>query len=233
MSTPQKIVSVTIFAIAMAFLETSVVIYMRELYYPEGFAFPLKLLQPYILNTEIFRELATLFMLAALGIIAGKNNIERFAYFIFSFAVWDIFYYVFLKLVLNWPGSMITWDILFLIPTTWVGPVLAPVINSVMMIWLAMIILFKPLVKISITSWSILISGSLLVLYSYTEEYSFFILRQFSLGDLLTGTNSSEVMTYACTFVPHYFNWYIFGAGAIAHFVAILLIKKGKNGLRS
>jgi membrane protein implicated in regulation of membrane protease activity len=57
------------------------------------------------------------------------------------FAIWDIFYYIFLWLLIGWPESFFTWDILFLLPVTWVGPVLAPVINSLTMIVLAGLIL--------------------------------------------------------------------------------------------
>jgi len=101
--------------------------------------------------TEIFREAATLIMLVGIGIIAGRNSSERFAWFLYSFAVWDIFYYVFLKLLLNWPESFMTWDILFLIPVTWVGPVIAPVIVSITMIAFALIILYSNQKSIPVT----------------------------------------------------------------------------------
>jgi len=101
--------------------------------------------------TEIFWEAATLIMLVGIGIIAGRNSSERFAWFLYSFAVWDIFYYVFLKLLLNWPESFMTWDILFLIPVTWVGPVIAPVIVSITMIAFALIILYSNQKSIPVT----------------------------------------------------------------------------------
>ncbi len=101
--------------------------------------------------TEIFREAATLIMLVGIGIIAGRNSSERFAWFLYSFAVWDIFYYIFLKLLLNWPESFMTWDILFLIPATWVGPVIAPVIVSITMIAFALIILYSNQKSIPVT----------------------------------------------------------------------------------
>ena len=129
---------VIIFSIAMAFLESAVVVYIREIYYPEGFNFPLKLIDNHIAITELLRELATVIMLIAIAVLAGKNSYERFAYFILSFAIWDIFYYVFLKMILNWPLSFLEWDVLFLLPYTWVGPVIAPIINSILMIILAL-----------------------------------------------------------------------------------------------
>ena len=101
----------SIFGIAMGLLESAVVVYLRELYYPEGFAFPLKPMGPTLILTEILREAATLVMLMAIGVLAGRTRTERFGYFIFTFAVWDIFYYLFLKLLLNWPESLLTWDV--------------------------------------------------------------------------------------------------------------------------
>ena len=89
-----RIVWLAVFAVAMGFLEGIVVIYLRELYYPQGFDFPLKLMPPELVSIEWIREITTLIMLAAVGIIAGKNNLQRLMYFLFAFGVWDIFYYV-------------------------------------------------------------------------------------------------------------------------------------------
>ena len=88
---------VLLFSIAMGFLESAVVIYLRKIYYPNGFSLPLVAIDKDILLTELLREAATIIMLLTVGIIAGKTKVSRFAYFIFCFGVWDIFYYVFLK----------------------------------------------------------------------------------------------------------------------------------------
>ena len=107
---------VSVFGIAFGLVESAVVVYIREMYYPEGFNFPLKAISSRVITTELWREAATILMLIAIGVLAGKNAVQRFAYFLISFAVWDIFYYVFLKLFISWPESFLTWDILFLIP---------------------------------------------------------------------------------------------------------------------
>src|ERR1043165_7307459 len=132
----------TLFSIAMGFLESSVVIYLRALFYPHGFEFPLVLMPNYMAAVELLREAATIIMLASIGIIAGRNTAQRFAFFVYSFAVWDIFYYLFLKLTLGWPPALLTWDILFLIPMLWVGPGITPCIVSLTMILLTLIIIF-------------------------------------------------------------------------------------------
>ncbi|MFH0865087.1 MAG: hypothetical protein V1904_02760 [Bacteroidota bacterium] len=216
---------VGIFSIAMAFLETAIVIYLRKLYYPEGFSFPLIVIDFDIAVTEFLRELATLVMLAGIGVIAGKKNIERFAYFIFSFAVWDIFYYAFLKVILNWPESFLTWDILFLIPTVWVGPVLAPLINSLTMILLAFCIIYfvenKGKALLNLMEWTLLIAGSVLVIFAYTREFSAFLLAKYSLPEIFDFSNKNEIIDYACSYIPVYFNWWIFLAGELMHVVAI------------
>lgn len=137
-STTRTIFWVTIFSIAMAYFESSVVVYLRMIYYPEGFSFPLKLMTDTALYIELGRELSTIIMLAAIGWISGRNIFERILYFFFSFGVWDIFYYVWLKVFLNWPSSLLEDDILFLIPIPWVGPVIAPVIVSVIFIGAAL-----------------------------------------------------------------------------------------------
>jgi len=224
----KTILWITIFSIAMAFMEAAVVVYLRALYYPEGFEFPLKIIDYNIAITEFFREIATLIMLAGIGIIAGRKNIEKFAFFIFSFAVWDIFYYIFLKIILNWPESFLTWDILFMVPVTWVGPVIAPVINSLTMIFLAgCIICFiekKGNVKIGKIEWMLLIAGSFIIIISYTEEYIAYMLDKFSFCEILGVTYNDNILKYACSFIPKYFNWYIFVIGCLIHIVAIFII---------
>ena len=89
-----RIITLAVFAIAMAFLEAAVVVYLRELYYPEGFSFPLKMIPPKIYTIELGREAATIMMLAAVGWFSGRNFKSRFAGFAMAFGVWDIFYYL-------------------------------------------------------------------------------------------------------------------------------------------
>ena len=79
---------------------------------------------------ELGREVATIAMLAAFGLVMGRNFNERMAAFAIAFGLWDISFYAFLKMMIHWPESLNTWDILFLIPLPWIGPVLAPVLVS-------------------------------------------------------------------------------------------------------
>ncbi|HNW97036.1 MAG TPA: hypothetical protein PKK00_01335 [Bacteroidales bacterium] len=224
---------VTLFAIAMGFMETAVVVYLREMYYPNGFSFPLKIIDYNIAITEFFREIATLIMLIAIGIIAGRKNTERFAFFIYAFAIWDIFYYIFLKVILNWPESLLTWDILFMVPVTWVGPVIAPVINSLTMILLAFIIIHftekNGDAKINKYEWMLLITGSLVIIFSYTQEYMSYMLNKFSFAEMLGISGKQEVINYACNFIPKYFNWYIFCLGELMNLSAIYLFAKNNK----
>jgi len=220
---------VILFAIAMGFLESVVVIYLRTIYYPEGFAFPLKLIGQKIALTEILREAATLVMLIFISMIATKKWVERFAFFLLAFAVWDVFYYIFLKLLLNWPLSWFTWDILFLIPFLWAGPVAAPVINSITMIMLAILIFWstdKPVMAdFYVSEWLLLLFGSLLTIFTYVLPYLSFMLQRFSISDVFS-FNNSELQIYALKFVPYRFNWWIFGLGELMFVAVIVLFSK-------
>ena len=129
----KKILWVMIFAVAMALVESAVVVYLRELHYPEGFRFPLKLIIDKTVIVELYREIATVIMLLSIGALVGKIFWERFAYFLIAFGVWDIFYYIWLKVFIDWPASLFEWDILFLIPFPWIGPVIAPVSIALLM----------------------------------------------------------------------------------------------------
>ncbi len=111
------------FAAAFGWVEAAVVVYLRELVYPEGFDFPLRLLRSDLAIVELIREAATLVMLAAVGVAAACTAWGRFGLFALSFGVWDLAYYLGLYAALGWPPSLATWDVLFLIPGVWTGPV--------------------------------------------------------------------------------------------------------------
>lgn len=165
---------VAVFSIAFAFVEASVVIYLRALYYPEGFAFPLKVLPAGYLRVEIAREAATIIMLGAVGVIAGRRPWQRFGFFLFAFGIWDIAFYLWLLGTIGWPGSLLDWDILFLIPLPWIGPVIAPLAISLLMtVCGAMLVTrsagdrgFHP----GALSWGLGVVATVLVLYSFTAD---------------------------------------------------------------
>lgn len=209
---------VVAYAVAMAFLESTVVVYLRELFYPNGFSFPLAEMDSRLAVTEILREAATLIMLVAVAVIAGKRFTERFAWFIFAFGVWDIFYYIFLWLLIGWPGSLMEWDVLFLIPVTWTGPVITPVIISLIMILLALLLLFypgkPPYFKLSGWHWVLLIAGSLVVITAFAWDYSAFILQQYSIRELINLPDNEGLFRFSLSYVPVKFNWPLFTAGA-------------------
>jgi hypothetical protein len=168
------LLSYFVFGAAMAYLEAAIVVYLRFLYYPRGFHFPLVQIPPFVALTEIGREAATIVMLWFAARMAGQNFKERFALFIYSFGVWDIFYYVWLKVLLNWPQSWLEWDILFLIPLPWVGPWLAPVIVSLGFIAAAWLIINRPQKFsdkiLSKGEWIIEISAAALILLTFFWE---------------------------------------------------------------
>jgi len=142
-----RTVWVVLFAVALAYIESAVVVYLRALFYPDGFTFPLDSVLAddrwmRFLYIEVAREVATLVVLLAGSILMGFNRQTRWAFFLVVFAVWDIFYYVWLKVLLDWPASVLDWDILFLIPLIWAGPVLAPVLVSLVMLAAAARILY-------------------------------------------------------------------------------------------
>jgi hypothetical protein len=122
----RRYVLLGLFSVAMAALEAIVVIYLRQLYYPQGFSFPLAPASLPIVFTEWLREATTIVMLFIMGESRRQRIPQGFFCFLYAFAMWDIFYYVWLKILINWPPSLLTWDLLFLIPVPWVSPVLAP-----------------------------------------------------------------------------------------------------------
>jgi hypothetical protein len=168
------VLNATAYAVAMAYLESAIVVYLRRLYYPKGFDFPLVIIDVPTLLIEVGRETATMVMLATVGMAAGRTKVGKCAYFLYLFGVWDIFYYVWLKVFLDWPASLFTWDVLFLIPVPWVGPVLAPVTVALTMIGMALVLLYLeqrgPVLRAGKTVWLAQIVASLIVIVSFTMD---------------------------------------------------------------
>lgn len=230
MSIARIILWLTVFSVAMGYLESAVVVYLRDIYYPEGFSFPIKVFSEEIFITELLRETSTLAMLFSVAYIGGKNFYQRLANFIFCFAVWDIFYYAGLKLLLGWPESFLTWDILFLIPVIWAAPVFAPLICALTMILLAVCIWYFEEkgreIKINFTEWSLLIAGSCLMIVTFLWDYTALIVNDgflFELKNLRSNKIFTEILT---NHVPVDFHWGIFMAGELLLLSAIIFFCK-------
>jgi len=131
----RTLVVALLFGVAMAWMEAATVVYLRA---------HLGRMEPYQVNpmpgvnwwesTELVRELATLIMLATAGWLAGKTWRSRLGFFLVMFGIWDIFYYVFLHIICGWPKGLLDWDILFLLPLPWWGPVIAPMLIAGLMV---------------------------------------------------------------------------------------------------
>ncbi len=201
---PLALAVLAVFAVAMAYMEAAIVVYLRQLYYPDGFAFPLVVIEGDILLIEIGREFCTLVFLAALSWFAGRRTAERFAMFCLAFALWDIFYYLWLKVMIGWPESLFTRDLLFLIPLPWIGPVLSPLLVSLSLIIGSVMILLRlgrgGVFRPNPREWIIAVGGALLILLSY-------------MLDLDAGLGSG---------LPAPYRWELLAAGIASGFYALM-----------
>ena len=140
--TKSQLLILAAFGIAFGFVEAAAVAYLRA-----ALGFPLNCnpvitqqaqlatsLSHTLLTIEFFRELATLVMLLAVSLIAAPKLKECWAVFLWIFAFWDIFYYVWLWLTVRWPSSLITPDVLFLIPVPWLSQIWFPILVSLLSI---------------------------------------------------------------------------------------------------
>ena len=204
-----------LYGIAMGALEAVVVVYLRQIYYPLGFEFPLKAMDPRMVSIEILREAATLLMLVSIGAIAGRTRLEKFVFFLFSFGVWDVFYYAGLKLLLGWPASFLTWDILFLIPITWAGPVLAPMISSLTMMGLSFCLneVEKKGGRVRGREWAAIFAGAAMIFSAFVWDFA---------GLMLKG----RLPESAATYVPMAFQWPLYLCGEIVIIGAMVFIWK-------
>jgi len=141
-----RLAAVAVWAAAFAVVEAMVVYYLRKLFalqFGSTYADRIVGFPPAYLRHEQVREAATIVMLLAVGYLAGRGWWQRLAYFLFAFGLWDIGYYVALKVMLDWPASLGTRDILFLLPGTWWAPVWQPVLASCAFIAAALLILWR------------------------------------------------------------------------------------------
>ena len=208
------VAALIVFGISFGYVEAAVVEYLRAIYNPLRLQLhpkrPADDLFPLIslsqlqdaggehdrrLHTELAREAATLVMLACVALAGTRNRRQWLAAFLIAFGVWDISFYGGLKILLNWPASLLTWDILFLLPVPWVGPVLSPILVSLSMIAAGLIVLRRDLQgtlpPFRWFQWALIFSGGLVVILAFTWDF-----RNTSSGGM-----------------PNPFNWPLFVAG--------------------
>ena len=209
---------VVTFAAGMAWVEAACVYYLRvmvdrvEPYQPD----PLPI-RGILGEVELVREGATLLMLAMTGMLAGRTWRARLGYAAIAFGAWDILYYVFLRIISGWPASLFDWDILFLLPLPWWGPVLAPVsIASLMIVWGTLVTQWQdgiPAACFTGASWAVSGAGVLLTLGVFMADS----IRALP-GELDT---VRQVL-------PTAFNWPVFGAA-----LALIATPLAHTGWRS
>ena len=130
----RKLIWVAVYAVAMAYVEAAAVVYLRRIY---GISDLLRDVAPYdarLAAVELGREAATLVMILAVGLAAGRSVQARLGFAGVAFGTWDIVYYGWLRIMLGWPDSLLASDLLFLIPLPWWGPVLSPVLVALLSI---------------------------------------------------------------------------------------------------
>ncbi len=120
-----------------------------------------------ILKIELGREAATIVMLAAVAAASGLRWLPAFA---LLFGVWDLVFYAALKFLIGWPASLWTWDLLFLIPVPWIGPVIAPSIVALSLVIGGVLALTRPAVP-SKAAFSLILIGAAVVIVAFTWDW--------------------------------------------------------------
>ncbi|MFK7768057.1 MAG: hypothetical protein AB8B55_12610 [Mariniblastus sp.] len=197
------LVLLTSFAIAMALLEAAVVVYMRRLYYPENplELFPLHFLNSYDPSLELSREIATIVMIVTVALLAERKNLTRaFAAFVFVFGTWDLFYYVWLKVLMDWPRTWLEWDVLFLIPMIWLGPWICPaLIATLFIVWGGWVLRSSVEVTLTLRGLVIFSTGAILGLVTFMQPAGSVMIAE--------GTNSLAALS---EYTPGQFWWWLF-----------------------
>jgi len=203
---------VILFAVAMAWMEAATVVYLRTLVgrIDPYQATPLPML-PHLTSAELVREAATLVMLVTIGWLTGRTWRSRLGYAIIAFGVWDILYYLFLRVIVGWPRSIWDWDVLFLIPLPWWGPVIAPVLIAAMMVLGGTLVsqFDRPGQPVwpGRLSWALNVAGVFLALYVFMAD---------AIGALGSGVEAVRAV------LPARFNWPLFLAALVLMAAPIL-----------
>jgi hypothetical protein len=222
-SLTRVLVGLLLFGVSFGYIEAAVVVYLRTIYDPirerlnpdigNGDLFPLIRMAEleaegdvhvHRLGVEVGREAMTLILLVAAGLLVGRNFHQWFASFMITFGLWDIFYYVFLKMLIDWPASLFTWDILFLIPLPWTGQVIAPILVSIALISAGLAMWYREWtgrpMRIRWYHWITSIIGGFIIIVAFCWDY-----RNIMDGGL-----------------PNPFNWPMFFAGLLLGLAAFV-----------
>jgi len=194
--TTGKTALIVLFAIAFAAIESAVVHYLHMHFFPGGFRFPLPEWDEHFIAVEAGREVATVVVMFTVAFLAHPQWWGRFAWFMLIFGVWDIFYYIWLMVFENWPESLFTVDLLFLVPAPWAGPVISPVLVSLGLILSGGLLLAgldRGRGGPTRSTWSLTLAGWLVILAAFLWE-----------APRILETNDAGP-----------FNWWIFGTGML------------------
>lgn len=208
-------VVVLVFALAMAYLESAVVVYLTlALGGQVGEIFPLRpaIEAGELVAIEVGREAATVVMIGTVGVLVGRTWVERLAWSAVVFGAWDIGYYAWLYVFAGWPTSLGTTDLLFLIPVPWVGPVWSPVAVSVALVGVGLLAARsarpgRPLVLRG-WHWAAGLAGGAIVILSWTID---------------AGRLAGEGL-------PGPYPWPIFAAGMLLALFAAFDVLRGVRG---
>ena len=202
----------------MAWVEAAVVVYLRRLYYPDDplALFPMRIWRTSDLVVEIGREAATIVMILAVSLLAVSGKTRRTAAFLFVFGLWDLFYYLWLKLALGWPVSWGDWDILFLIPWAWLAPWFTPAVAALLFaLWGGGVLARETHAPVPRQASLLALSGLTLMLASFLEP-ALPLLGQ-----------SPEAAT---RFVPSRFLWALYLPGAALLAAGLFAGRPGRIG---
>jgi hypothetical protein len=189
----------------MAYLESAVVVYLRGLYGIKDLLRDMNFTPDMYTFIELGREAATIVMLIIVGLMAGNTAWKKTGYFFIAFGVWDIFYYIWLFIFIQWPKSLFEWDILFLIPLPWWGPVLTPVLISLLLIVTGYFLVKEKQFRIRKIDWIFIMLSMLIILFTFMED---------SIRIIISGTGDLTTVR------PTEFNWLIF---LIAYFIWLII----------
>lgn len=219
----RAIAALFLFGVSFGYVEAAVVVYLRAIYDPiraslhpdrkPGDLFPLITPKQLAdagpensrrLVVEIGREAATMVMLASVALAIASDLHQWIAAFVIAFGVWDISFYAFLRLMIHWPQSLGTWDILFLIPLPWVAPVWAPMLVAATMVVCGVIALRAGGIRGGFRHWAGVLAGAGVIILAFVWDFR-------------NTTNGG---------VPNAFNWPLFLLGeaiGLSAFVAAAL----------
>jgi hypothetical protein len=114
-------------------------------------------------------------LLASAAWLAARCTRDFVGAFLLAFGIWDLVYYAALRVIVGWPETLCSWDILFLIPAPWMAPVWAPMIVAAVFVGVGTFFFQTPSreARYTMADLAVIVLAATAIVLSFLVEWPF------------------------------------------------------------